>query len=114
MTKNILLSLLLFTFSLNTARADKINWHQWDSAPFLQAKAENKMVLLDVGIEGCTACRWMDEITYTYADVIELVNELFVAIVADAEAKPDVGERYSDWAWPATIFMALILPRSSR
>jgi uncharacterized protein YyaL (SSP411 family) len=106
MTKNIVLSLLLFTLSLNTARANKINWHQWGSAPFLQAKAENKMILLDVGIEGCTACRWMDEITYTNADVIELVNEHFVAIVADAEAKPDVGERYSDWAWPATIFMA--------
>ena len=29
----------------------------------------------------------------------------FIAIVADAEAQPDLGERYSDWSWPATIFM---------
>jgi uncharacterized protein YyaL (SSP411 family) len=59
-----------------------------------------------VGMEGCTACRWMDEITYTDTRVIQLINENFVAIAADAEAQPDVGERYSDWAWPATIFMA--------
>jgi uncharacterized protein len=106
MKKSILLSILFFGFSLNAAQADKINWQQWGSAPFIQAKAGNKMILLDVGIEGCTACRWMDEITYTNVDVIDLVNEHFVAIVADAEAQPDIGERYSDWAWPATIFMA--------
>lgn len=78
----------------------------WSNVPFEQARDEDKMILLDVGMEGCTACRWMDEFTYTDARVIELVNKHFIAIVADAEAQPDIGERYSDWAWPATIFMA--------
>ncbi|NKB38569.1 MAG: DUF255 domain-containing protein [Gammaproteobacteria bacterium] len=98
--------LTLILTSTLPAFADEIFWQQWGVAAFHQARDENKMILLDVGMEGCTACRWMDEITYTDTEVINLVNQHFVAIVADAEAQPDIGERYSDWAWPATIFMA--------
>lgn len=100
--------LLLSVYVLNVSalEEERIFWQQWGEAPFLKAKKENRMILLDVGMEGCTACRWMDEITYTDSKVIQLVNDHFIAIVADAEAQPDVGERYSDWAWPATIFMA--------
>lgn len=83
-----------------------IAWEDWEKAPFATAKLQNKMVLIDVGIEGCTACRWMDESTYRNDRVIELVQRHFVPIQVDAEARPDIGERYSDWAWPATIFLA--------
>jgi uncharacterized protein len=106
MKQALLLSLLIAGVSFNTIAAEKIHWQQWGKAPFTQAQAEDKLILLDVGMEGCTACRWMDEITYTDTRVIQFINENFVAIAADAEAQPDVGERYSDWAWPATIFMA--------
>jgi thiol:disulfide interchange protein len=64
------------------------------------------VVLVDVGIEGCTACRWMDETTYADPEVATLVARHFVAIAVDAEARPDVGERYEAWGWPATIFMS--------
>ena len=83
-----------------------IAWAEWSETPFALAKKENKMVLIDVGIEGCTACRWMDESTYGNDRVIELVRQHFVPVQVDAEARPDIGERYSDWAWPATIFLA--------
>ncbi|MFT7459749.1 MAG: hypothetical protein ACI909_002432 [Planctomycetota bacterium] len=106
MKKFILILLALGGLSISAVMADKIQWQQWGKAPFEKAKSEDKMILLDVGMEGCTACRWMDELTYTNDDVIKLINTHFVAIVADAEGQPDVGERYSDWAWPATIFMA--------
>ena len=106
MKRTLFLLILLGGFSFGTVQAEKIQWQQWGKAPFQQAQAEDKMILLDVGMEGCTACRWMDEFTYTDDKVIELINKHFVAIVADAEAQPDLGERYSDWAWPATIFMA--------
>jgi uncharacterized protein YyaL (SSP411 family) len=48
----------------------------------------------------------MDSQTYADSEVVGLINEHFVAIEVDAEARPDIGERYSDWAWPATIFLA--------
>jgi hypothetical protein len=91
---------------LGAADTPVIDWQDWGQASFEQARQENKMVLIDVGMEGCTACRWMDEITYTNPEVVELVKKHFVSIVVDAESRPDIGERYSDWAWPATIFLA--------
>jgi len=106
MKKNIVSICLLTLLPFELIAAQVIDWQKWEKQAFTRAQAEDKMILLDVGMEGCTACRWMDEITYTHAEVIDLINKHFIAIAADAEAQPDVGERYSDWAWPATIFMA--------
>ncbi len=86
--------------------ATDIDWHHWELAAFEAAKAQDKVILLSVGMEGCAACARMESITYTDPGVIDLINEHFIAIEVDAEARPDIGERYSDWAWPATIFMA--------
>ena len=97
--------LLIFLTTSVVANPAAIQWQQWGKTPFEQARQADKLIILDVGIEGCTACRWMDESTYTHGKVIELINDHFIAIVADAEAQPDLGERYSDWSWPATIFM---------
>ncbi len=88
-----------------TLAADDIAWRHWELSAFDSAKANNKIILLSVGMEGCAACARMDKLTYTDSTVIDLVNEHFVAIEVDAESRPDIGERYSDWAWPATIFM---------
>jgi uncharacterized protein YyaL (SSP411 family) len=88
------------------AAAATINWHHWEIGAFEAAKAENKVILVSVGMEGCAACARMDSATYTNPAVIELINDNFIAIEVDAESRPDIGERYSDWAWPATIFLA--------
>ena len=97
--------LLMFLTASLLANPAAIQWRQWGKTPFEQARQTDKLIILDVGIEGCTACRWMDEFTYTHSEVIKLIDEHFIAIVADAEAQPDIGERYSDWSWPATVFM---------
>ena len=82
-----------------------IDWQPWDKTSFDKARSENKLILVNVGMEGCTACNRMERITYTNPDVVDVVNKHFVAIAVDAQARPDIGERYSDWAWPATAFM---------
>jgi hypothetical protein len=92
--------------SLAASAADNIDWHDWELEAFAQAKEHDKIILVSVGMEGCAACARMEALTYTDNTVIELIDENFVAIEVDAEARPDIGERYSDWAWPATIFMA--------
>ncbi len=86
--------------------AGDIDWKHWELEAFEAASAQDKVILVSVGMEGCAACARMESITYTDSGVIDLVNEHFIAIEVDAEARPDIGERYSDWAWPATIFMA--------
>lgn len=84
----------------------KIQWRSWSASAFKDAKRQDKMIVVDVGMEGCTACRWMDERTWVNPDVVRLVNQNFIAIQVDSESRPDIGERYSDWAWPAIIFMS--------
>ena len=86
--------------------AGTIAWHHWELDAFATAKTQDKIILVNVGMEGCAACARMDAQTYADSNVVELINEHFVAIEVDAEARPDIGERYSDWAWPATIFLA--------
>lgn len=84
---------------------EAIDWQDLTPAVFERARAEHRLVLLDVGIEGCTACRWMYEDTYRDPAVLHLVREHFVAVAVDADARPDIGARYEPWGWPATIVL---------
>ena len=111
--KSVYLSLaafFLFTAAIADAApktySELIKWQDWTAAAFEQAKRENKMILVNVGMEGCAACYRMDTITYVDPTVVELIEKHFVPIAVDSEARPDIGERYMDWAWPATIFLA--------
>jgi uncharacterized protein len=93
---------LLTTYAL---ASDEINWHDWQPAAFEAARTHNKLIMVNVGHEGCTACRYMKNNTFTDPAVIGELNGHFISIQVDSEARPDIGERYSDWAWPATAFM---------
>ena len=104
MIKQIALGVLAFVFTHSWA-SEGIQWQEWSAASFAEAKAKNSLILINVGHEGCTACRFMEENTFSNPAVIELVNANFIAIQVDSEARPDIGERYSDWAWPANAFM---------
>ncbi len=104
MIKKIIFLLLCFALT-NIWANEKIEWQEWSAITFAKAKAENRLILINVGHEGCTACRFMEENTFSNPRVIELINANFVAIQVDSEARPDIGERYSDWAWPANAIM---------
>jgi uncharacterized protein YyaL (SSP411 family) len=82
-----------------------IAWRGWDAAAFEAARSADRPILVNVGHEGCSACRAMAAGAFSDPRVIALVNQAFVAIQVDSEMQPDIGERYSDWAWPATAFL---------
>lgn len=103
---NAIVAAVLLSVFTPAAGAAEIDWRHWEIDAFETAKAENKIILVSVGMEGCAACQRMEALTYTNDTVIDLVNSHFMPIEVDAEARPDIGERYSDWAWPATIFLA--------
>lgn len=87
------------------ARAAAIDWQPWGLDVFERARREDRLILVDVGIEGCTACRWMYEDTYQHPDVVRRVEARFIAVAVDADAQPDLGERWQRWGWPATIVL---------
>ena len=101
------LSILIFAlgFTATCIAADRVQWRHWEASAFNEARSANLPIMVAVGHEGCTACRMMEENTYSDERVIALLNEHFVPIQVDCEARPDIGERYSDWAWPATAFL---------
>jgi len=100
--------LLIF---LNTApawaveekKADQIDWQPWSDAVFARAKAEKKLVLLDVVAVWCHWCHVMDEIPYRDPAVVKLIREHYIAVRVDQDARPDISNRYEDYGWPATV-----------
>jgi hypothetical protein len=97
--------LLLVVPSLARAaeNAQGIEWQPWSDAVFARAKAENKLVLLDVVAVWCHWCHVMDEITYRDPAVVKLVREHYIAVRVDQDARPDISNRYEDYGWPATV-----------
>ena len=91
---------------LSAAQAAAISWHTWQDETFELARKTNRLILLDVGTEWCSACNKMQHQTYTDSGVQQLLSEHFIALHVDAEAQPDLGERYGFWGWPALIFIA--------
>ena len=57
--------------SLAASAADNIDWHHWELEAFAQAKENNKIILVSVGMEGCAACARMEALTYPDNNVIE-------------------------------------------
>jgi len=80
-----------------------IDWQPWSDAVFAKARAEKKLVLLDVGAVWCHWCHVMDEITYRDPAVVKLVRERYIAVRVDQDARPDISNRYEDYGWPATV-----------
>src|SRR6516162_6654749 len=82
-----------------------IDWKPWSDSVFAEARNEHRFVLLDLGTVWCHWCNVMEEVTYGDAGVIELVRKRYIAVRVDADARPDLSNRYEDYGWPATIVL---------
>ncbi len=100
---SMFLALVLLPFSRTLAEDDGITWQPWSDSVFAQAKSEGRFVLLDLGTVWCHWCHVMEEVTYRDPAVIDLVGQRYLAVRVDADARPDLSNRYEDYGWPATI-----------
>ena len=80
-----------------------IPWTDWSDAAFERARADNRLVLLDLGAVWCHWCHVMEETTYKDPEVVSLIQTRFVAVHVDQDARPDLSNRYEDYGWPATV-----------
>ena len=94
-----------FRFSPRPNRASEIRWQEWGDAAFALAHERDVPVLLAISAVWCHWCHVMDETSYTDADNIGIINERYVAIRVDNDARPDVNRRYNMGGWPTTAFL---------
>lgn len=87
------------------ARAGELGWAPWAKASFDEAAQDNRIILVNVVATWCHWCHVMEETTYRDPEVVALLEQHFVTIRVDSDARPDVAERYREWGWPATGFL---------
>ncbi len=100
---SILIALVLLPLTSGLAKEDGIAWQPWSESVFAQAKGEGRFVLLDLGTGWCHWCHVMEDVTYRDPAVVELIGRRYLAVRVDADARPDLSNRYEDYGWPATI-----------
>lgn len=89
----------------NFRRRMNIQWQPWSRRAFDRARTDDTLVLLSLHARWCSWCRLMDETTYADPEVVELVSKEYVAVRVDADARPDLTERYNMGGWPSTLFL---------
>src|SRR5579863_6867050 len=96
-----------FHFSPRPNRANEIRWREWGDAPFAEAQAQTKPILLSISAVWCHWCHVMDETTYSDSDVIATINTRFIPVRVDNDRRPDVNARYNQGGWPTTAFLTI-------
>lgn len=89
-----------------------VNWIAWSDDAFLQAKKEEKLVLVSVGYSACHWCHVMEHECFENEEVAELMNKHFICIKVDREERPDVDQVYmtavqlmtQKGGWPLNCF----------
>lgn len=99
----LLVTGLVALLSIGSARAGDLVWQPWSDNLFAQAKAQKKFILLDLEAVWCHWCHVMAATTYRDPKVVALIERHFIPVRVDQDARPDLGERYREYGWPATV-----------
>lgn len=86
--------------------APPIEWESWSRPTFEAARASGRHLLVSVQASWCHWCHVMNDQTFGDPEVRRLVDEGYVAIKVDSDARPDLAERFQDYAWPATVLLS--------
>ncbi|MEL6538409.1 MAG: DUF255 domain-containing protein [Bacteroidota bacterium] len=75
----------------NNKTADGINWVTMEEAiQLIEAGGNNKLFFVDVYTDWCGWCKRMDATTFQDPNVIQVMNDNFIAIKFDGEAQRDI------------------------
>jgi hypothetical protein len=93
--------------SLRSAEAgpDIARWSEWSPVTFERARRERRILVVKVSAAWCHWCHVMERETFADPRVARRIEARFLAVKVDADARPDLAERYAEYRWPATIFL---------
>ncbi len=87
--------------------AARIRWNDWEPAVFERARAEGKLVFLDISARWCHWCHVLDRTSLADPRVVALLDASYLPVRVDTDRRPDINERYNQGGWPTT---AVLLP----
>lgn len=87
------------------ARAEGAAWSAWSAETFARAKRERRILVVEVSAAWCHWCHVMERETYADPRVAGRLAARFLPVRVDADARPDLAERYAEYHWPATVFL---------
>ncbi len=93
---SIILSLYLFAFG---------DWYPDFRKGVEVAKKENKLVMVYFYEEGCTYCKYMEEVVFIEPEVYKLMEKNFVVVPIDIEDPPDYLDRRFTAAGTPTFYI---------
>ncbi|WP_372369727.1 DUF255 domain-containing protein [Candidatus Uabimicrobium sp. HlEnr_7] len=83
--------------------SNSINWQQWSTKIFENAKQQNRLVILDLKSNWCHWCHVMEQTTYEDKEVGKIIGDHYIAVRVDQDSHPALANRYRQYGWPATI-----------
>jgi len=87
-----------------SADGKSIAWATSFEAARAQAKAQNKVLMIDFYTDWCGACKMLDEKIFPNADVVE-ASRKFVNVKVNAEQRTDIANQYGVTAFPTLIWI---------
>ena len=94
---------LLAMSCVMASAAEGIAWQDLNADTLAKARAEKKLVFLDLEAVWCHWCHVMDAKTYSDPDVQAALEKGFISAKVDADSRPDLAKRYEDYGWPALV-----------
>lgn len=108
MRRGLFLAAALVLLALGAPRAiaeAPAGFRDWSGETFERAQREQRIVLLMVSTSWCHWCHVMKRETYGDARVRSVLDRRFLPIYVDADARPDLAERFRRYRWPTTAFL---------
>ena len=90
-----------------------VDWYPWGEEALVQAKQQDKPILLSIGYAACHWCHVMEHESFENEQIAAVMNEHFINIKVDREERPDLDEIYMNavqmltgqGGWPMTMFL---------
>ena len=90
-----------------------VNWYPWGDEAFEFARRSQRPVLVSIGYSTCHWCHVMEDESFDDVETARLLNEHFVAVKVDREARPDIDAIYmgavhamgESGGWPLNVWL---------